>query len=167
MTIRHYLLFSILMFGVCGCSEFGHNKLNLRKGTSSLDTPLAFNYFNTNAPNYYQKRYDSPPGGEDKKSIRNHITREVMDVVDKDFNKFKISLRSDYAYKEIVVKLISLGLSGAGSFAAQHTANVLAAIDTGLKGANDAVNLKAWANDAPEILINQMVALRDPIKAQI
>ena len=169
-SLLKLLTLVLIMTGVTGCSEFGHNNLKLGKGklsSSSIGTPLLFNYRDPNNTNYYQKLFDAAGSDAAKKAIRNDFTLEVMDVIDKDFDRFKKDLRKDYAYKETIVKLISLGLSGAGSLAAKDTANILAAIDTGLKGANDAVNLQAWANDAPEILINEMIALRDPIKAQI
>jgi hypothetical protein len=163
--MRNLLVSCGLVAVICGCSEFRPDiKL---AGPTGLGTALTYDYLHTNSDNYFLKRYQTPPAGEDQKTVRNRILFELMDLVDDDYSRFERALRSDKAYKDVIIKMVSLGLSGGATFAGQTTANILAGIDTGVKGASDAVDLKAWGNNAPEILINKMNADRAAVAAHI
>ena len=90
-----------------------------------------------------------------------------MGIVDNDYAEYEQALRSDRAYKDISVKILSLVLSGAATISSQGAAHTLAAVDTGLKGSSEAVDTAAFRNQAPELLINRMRATRAAIAEQI
>jgi hypothetical protein len=160
--MRMILCLCSIIIASSGCSEF-RPALNLSKPTV-VGTSLTYSYTSTNAGNFFKTAFNQ---AADKKAERNRIIYELMGIIDSDFEKFAIRLRSDRAYKDTIISLVSLGLTGGASLSSKTTANILAAIDTGLKGGNDEVNLNAWGNDAPELLINKMNALRSTIQGRI
>lgn len=153
------VIICVLCFVLCGCSEF-RGRMKLPK--SSLG--YTYDYNTPTNTNYFRKRYEA---ATDKEAERNRIVFELMGAVDEDFSKFERALRSDRAYKDIAVKWTSIGLTAGASLASQGAANILAAIDTGLKGANEAVDKNAFRDNTPEVLINKMRAKRAEMASQI
>ena len=152
---------------ICGCTSELKPRVVVDGGgnvTATIGTALSFDYINSESAKYFWEKYNN---ATDKKSEQNRIIYELMELVDRDFGKFEIALRSDRAYKDITVKIFSLALSGAASLATESTANVLAALDTGLKGASEAIDKEAFQNHGPELLINKMRADRAVIAARI
>jgi hypothetical protein len=150
-----YILFAILMFSLIGCSEMPR-RIDTSQSTA-IGTSLTYEYKNQTATNYFKNAYDK---ASDKKKERNQILFELLGIVDDEFSEFERQLRSDRAYKDVVVKILSLALTGVASLSGESAANTLAAIDTGLKGANEAVDRSAFRDHAPELLINRMRANR-------
>lgn len=144
----------------CQCIQSGSTDLNtICQCEESADTKEC-------DPNYFWNVYNRATTAN-KTAIRDDIMFELMDVVDADYQRFELHLRSDRAYKDFGVKVASLSLTTAASFASEGAAHILAAIDTGLKGASDAVDVSAFNSLAPEIIINQMRADRLDIAAEI
>jgi hypothetical protein len=100
---------------------------------------------------------------KDKKAERNRVLFELLGIVDDEYARFEITLRSDRTLKDILVTIVSLGLTGTATLASEGTAHTLAAIDTGMKGANAAVDSNAFRDKAPELIINTMIqSLKSP-----
>lgn len=102
-----------------------------------------------------------------QKAVRNSILFELMSIVDEDFAEYQKAVRSDRAYKDTLVTITSLALTGTAAAVGGGAAATLAAIDTGIKGANAAIDKNAFNDTAPNILLNQMQTDRDNIAAII
>jgi hypothetical protein len=132
-----------------------------------LGTKTTYAYLNASDASYYLTAYANAQGDEAKRQVRNQVTDEVMHLVDDDFEAFTRHLRSDRAYKNVFVKVISIGLTGAAPFSSGAVAKVLGGIDTGLKGISETVDVEAWGNQAPAILIDTMRAERAKVAKEI
>lgn len=88
-------------------------------------------------------------------------------MVDDEFHDFARRMRSDRAYKDTIAKVASLSLTGTASLVGGNASKTLAAIDTGLKGANAAVDLSVFRDYAPELLVNSMEARRAEVANEI
>ena len=152
-----------------GCSEL--------RGPLSLSDPPSVKIRTTYAyvipeggptpPNYFQTKFDDAKNDTAKKAVRNRIVYELMRLVDDDYGKFEGDLRGDRAYKDTIVKIVSLVLTGGASLAQKTAANTLSALDTGLKGANEAIDANAFRSYTPELLINRMRTNRAEVAAKI
>jgi len=156
------------MVGLIGCSEF-RNDINLKKQEGFLGSKLTYDYETpgkSTAPKYFKDEYTNASAA-DKKAVRNRILFELVGVVDADYNNFEMSLRSDRAYKDTIAQIASLALSGVGVTAGASAARTLAAVDTGLKGANSTIDAEVFRDKASEFLINTMRANRSDVLTKI
>ncbi len=145
--------------------------------TTSLGTQTTYSYVKETDQNkaakdktdgkiYYLEavKADMSP---DNNQARNQIIDELMGLVDDQFESYSRALRDTKATKNILVKIASISLSGAAEFSGQTAAKALTAIDMGLKGGSAVVDVEAWNNQAPEMLINTMRAERAKIATEI
>ena len=114
---------------------------------------------------YYLNAYQAV--GADQVAVRNSIISDLMSIVDHDYFRFEENVRSDRAYKDALVTITSIALTATASAMGGGAAKTLSAIDTGLKGANAAIDKEAFVNQTTVALINQMNADRDSIATTI
>ena len=159
------------VFGLAGCSELwprldiaqvGSNQSNASLGWYKARPPLGlklhYNYSDPSSVDYFRSRYDA---ASDKQAERNSILFELMAIVDEDYSEYEKAVRTDRVYKDSLVAITSLALSGTATAMGGGAAATLAAIDTGIKGANAVVDKNAFSDQAPNILLNQMRTVRD------
>lgn len=151
-----------VILGTFGCSEL-KPRIDVNSG-KILGIPPTYNYKDPTAANYYKTAVVQ---AQDKRGQRNRVIFELMGIIDSDYATYEMALRSDRAYKDIAFKVVSLTLTGVASLAPELTAHRLAAIDTGLKGANESIDTTAFKNQAPELLINRMRANRSAVAQRI
>ena len=151
---------AILTIGLAGCSEL-QPRIDVNKG-SILGIPHSYEYSASGASNYYKTKIKD---AADPKLERNRIIFELLGIIDDNYARYELALRSDRAYKDIGVKILSLALTGAATISG--SSHALAALDTGLKGGSEAVDTAAFRNQTPELLINRMRASRSAIAEQI
>jgi len=159
MASTRSAVLAAVLSALCSCSEF--------RGALEFDeNPLGstYDYVNPYAGNHFRKQYRC---ADDRAAERNRILYELMGIIDDDFSKFERDLRSDRAYKDVLVAWTSISLTGVASLATTGVANILAAVDTGLKGANEAVDRNAFREKGPELLINTMRAQRARVAKNI
>lgn len=156
------LVLLLLAMSLSACSGIRHDPAAVAQ--TSLGTKTTYSYAASDSN--YLAVYEAAPAPS-KVQVRNQITDELMGLIDDEFEQFARRLHSDHAYKNVFVKVASIALTGAAPFSSSSAAKALAGIDTGLKGANEAVDVEAWGNQAPEILINTMRAERSEVAKEI
>ena len=166
---------ALLLCGVMGCSSAGRRDLNYSKPTA-LGANLTYSYIckpiqAKNDPTksitkadvtsqcgdrYFKTAYENATDDKARKVVRNRAIYELLTVIDSDYANFEIDVRFDRSTKDTVVTWISIALTGTASLATKGTANTLAAIDTGMKGADAAFNTNFLRDKSNEILMNSM-----------
>jgi hypothetical protein len=116
---------------------------------------------------YFKAAYQSETDASKQKVIRNRIIYELITVIDDDYAVYEIQIRLDRSWKDIVVSVVSIGLTGTATLAGKGAANTLAAVDTGIKGANAAVDTNLMRDKSTEILLNAMRANRAKVLQDI
>jgi len=152
---------------ICAGGLTGCNTLHPKIDTTSLHTfnmKLTYEYQTPTAPNYFRTLYE---GASDKKVERNRIAFELMSVIDDNYGEFERNLREGKGYKDAFVSITSLILTGAASISTGQAPKILAAVDTGLKGSNAAVDKNLLGDHVPELLINKMRANRATVASSI
>lgn len=152
----------VLVIAVCSCSETPR-KIKF-KNNSNLGLGLTYNYTQPAKSNYFKDRIEH---ASDKKAERNRVIFELMGLIDSEFYHFERYLRSDRAIKDTLATWLSIALTAGAAITGGETGQILAAIDTGFKGANEAVDKNIFKDYATEALLNQMNTRRSEIASQI
>jgi len=141
---------------------------------TGLGTSLRYDYTDTDAVNYFMTCYshasDEAKAGvhlSERAAIRNSILFELMGMVDSEYARFEVNMRADRATKDILIKCFSLGLTGTATFAGGSASQILAGIDTGLKGGSEAWDVNMLGGKASELLNNTMRSERSKVEASI
>ncbi|WP_436817377.1 hypothetical protein [Neorhizobium sp. DT-125] len=104
----------------------------------------------------------------DRRALRNSIVLSAMGSIDIQYAKFSAELTQESQGVPFVATLTSLSLSGAGTLAATKTAKtVLAAVDTGIKGAHAAYDKSILSEKTIQFLQKQMRANRNGVRSSI
>jgi len=160
--IRIVTLFFVVFF--CGCSELPRKSPVAVKaiGTTFAYLPPATNISAVNEPPYFRDVFKGLTNNESaQEAARATVAYDLMRMIDEEYAKFEQNLRSDRDYKSVIVQFTSIGLSSAGALTGtSDVKSILAAIDTGIKGADATVDKTVFREKASEALINQMRASR-------
>jgi methyl-accepting chemotaxis protein len=160
---------------LAGCDTIKHpvdfSKLSLKKMNMGTGTTYRYDYKARDdckaAAEYFRTKYEKAPDPNAQKAVRNRITYELLGLVDESYGHFVREFCKERDAKDILFKVTSLALTGTASLALEPTSQILAAIDTGLKGANEAIDRYAFRDNVTEVLINTMNADRSAVAAQI
>jgi hypothetical protein len=102
------------------------------------------------------------------KRERNRILGELMYIIDVEHGDFERTFRGSKTGFDLTTDLALLGLSGAGAVAGGvHTKTILAAIATGVKGAEVSVDKVVLQQQTVEAILAQMRAAQLRRKAII
>lgn len=144
------------------------------RNTTGLGTALKYDYKDNKAPNYFLTCYERASDNEikgttvrERTAVRNSIMYELMGVVDAEYAEFEVKLRTDRAAKDIAVRWLSLGLTGTAAFSGGSASQILAGIDTGVKGGNEAWDSNMLGGKANDILDNTMRAERAKVEESV
>jgi hypothetical protein len=115
-----------------------------------------------NNTDFFRTAYKNSSTDESaQEKVRASIAYEVMELIDEEYSTYEINLRSDRAYKDSLTQIASIALSSAATVTGtSNLKTILSAIDTGLKGANAAIDTEVYRDKASEALISQMRASR-------
>jgi len=166
---KNFALFfcaGLLATATSGCTTIRKDIKPDALGPLGLSNTFKYSVASVSEASHYLKAYDRAEPAA-KKARRNEILFELLSIVDADFSRFSVALRGDRTFKDLTFKVVSLGLTGVASVASSGAAHTLAAIDTGFKGASEAIDATAFRNHTTEILINKMEADRATIRAEI
>ena len=179
------LWLGVFTIGLTGCSEMWPRLDVQQVGTADqsvswyvakppLGLKLHYSYSESKSPSdsksasvYFRTAYDSVKTDAEKKVVRNSIIFELMAIVDEDYFQYEKSVRSDRAYKDIIVGITSIALTATATGMGGGAAKTLSGIDTGIKGSNALVDKVAFGDEAPNILLNQMRTVRDGVAEKI
>lgn len=115
-------------------------------------------------PISFRAYYDA---ANDKQAARNQIIFDVMSQIDDEYESNLVSLRFERASKDFAVTLTSITLTGVASQAGQSLANLLAAIDTGVKGVDAAFDQAYLEDKTNSLLFSAMRQARAEVRADI
>jgi hypothetical protein len=174
-SLLNSLVLLLCIVPVLGCSELRprvDSEISNKAVAGSVGLPPRYTYVKPDGQNvkaddksYYLNAYTAQ--GADQVAVRNSILSDLMSIVDHDFFRFEEDIRSDRAYKDALVTITSIVLTATATAMGGGAAKTLSAIDTGLKGANAAIDKEAFVNQTTVALINQMNADRDSIATAI
>lgn len=138
------------------------------KSIEALQVQYTYLYLpeNSREAKYFRNAYSSANATE-KPAIRNRIIYELLTAIDDNYFVFESNLRETAGMKDTVVDWLSLTLTGAASISTGGAPRILAAIDTGLKGANASVDKNMLGAMVPTLLINRMRADRSDIEKKL
>jgi hypothetical protein len=138
-------------------------------GKTSLNVPHTFVYSYDTAASANQAFFlTAYANAKDRRAeVRNQILFELMGIIDDEFGRFERALSGTTRTKNFAVSSASMSLTGVATFATGSAAKILAAVDTGLKGINGAVDKDLLAGKASEALIYQMRANRSKVQSAI
>lgn len=113
--------------------------------------------------------YTAPTTSETERfRVRNELVLARMYAIDLRFRDYIIDLSQESRQSNFLLKLIGLGLSGAGAaIEVSATQSILAAIDTGLEGASEAFNRDILVDRTVQVLTTQMQAERARLRTEI
>ena len=111
------------------------------------------------------KKNSSNP--EEQKRIRNEEIDRRLAVIDANFTKFKKKLAQESVKVDFGVSLLGVGVGGAGALGAETASQILSAVSGGLAGAQAAYGKAALYDKALSALLQQMIAGRNTILAEI
>jgi hypothetical protein len=141
-------------------SALGHNLTYIYEckiDTPGSVTPVTRALVSSNCGDrYFKNAYEDASDDTERKIVRDRIIYELLTVIDDDYAVYEIEVRLNRSTKDTIVAIVSIGLTGAASLASKGAANTLAASDTGLKGANAAVDTNFMKDKTTEILLNAM-----------
>jgi len=172
MTILRPIACTVFGIFISGCSELRtkpayvktlvlpmHNFERAEKSKIATTTEPLENFRDA-----YAKAADDAA----RKQLRNRYAFNLLGMVDAEYSDFEKDLRSDRARKDVFVDWTSIALTAAATVTGtSHVKTILAAIDTGLKGANASVDKNVFQQKGTESLINQMRADRAAIADRI
>lgn len=164
------LLFSIVpMF--TGCALFQ------KVGNMGYNEPFEFSSSKVRKHSYltkdFRKDYDGAKdqgaaGEPTARRERDQILGELMFIIDSDHGKFERSLRGGKTSFDLFSDFALLGLTGAAAVTGgAETKAILAAIATGVKGAELSVNKRVFQDQAIEAIQAQMRSAQLLRKSQI
>ena len=104
---------------------------------------------------------------DDKEAARNQIIFDIMSQIDDEYESNLVSLRFERASKDFAVTLTSITLTGVASQAGQSLANLLAAIDTGIKGVDAAFDQAYLEDKTNSLLFSAMRQARAEVREDI
>lgn len=167
------ILLSALV-GAGGCSVDGAQKTfsySLKTNSGELkNTRYSYDESNTEtSAKYFRNVYDAAAGDPAKQRIiRDQILLEMMGVLNENYKQFESNLRDDVTVKNVAIQIASLGTSAAGAaVGSAATKTVLAAITTGLIGANAIVDKQVFFEQSVQALQLQMQSDRAAVQAKI
>jgi len=157
------ILTSVLALGGCATENapLRHEPApDGKRPQSSIGVPRTYKYAESEAsdPRFFLTAYERADA--DKMEVRNRIIVELMGLIDDNYGEFERALSATTRGKNFGVSATSIALTGVASFASGGTANVLAAVDTALKGVSSSVDKDLLAGKATEALVYQMRANR-------
>lgn len=152
----------VLVMALCSCSETPRKIKFASK--ANLGLALTYNYTQPTRTNYFKYRIEN---AGNPKAERNRVIFELMGLIDSEFSQFERHLRSDRALKDTFATWTSIALTAGAAITGGDTGKILSAIDTGFKGANEAVDKNIFKDYATEALLNQMNTKRSELAAQI
>ncbi|MEP6663559.1 MAG: hypothetical protein ABJC04_07830 [Verrucomicrobiota bacterium] len=171
-TEKFYLIASAIMLLLAsGCGTFRNN------GNFGYNEP-----FNFNSPKVRKYSFDSQKfreaydiaktngvaGEAIAKMERNQILGELMLVIDASHGRMERNLRGGKTGFDLLADFAELGLTGAAAVTGgAETKAILAAIATGVKGADLAINKRVFQDQALEAIQAQMRAAQLLRKAEI
>lgn len=158
MRITATLIVTASLMSACATEN---EPLNHRtRPPTNIGVPQSFKYATDDSSTrpYFLTAYEE--AGLRKVEVRNRILIELMGLIDNNYGQFERELSATSRGKNFGVSSTSLVLTGIASFASGGAANVLAAVDTALKGISTAVDKDLLAGKATEALVYQMQANR-------
>lgn len=155
--------FSLLLVAVStGCRYFAPSSARGPAPALTLnDKTLEYNYSDPDKTNFFRKAYADAKTPDAKKNVRNGIIDELMSLIDQNYRNYEVVLRTDKNVKDLGATLASMGLTAAATVAGtEETKTILAAIATGVIGANAAVDKTIFKDFGIESLQFEMQRLR-------
>jgi hypothetical protein len=163
MRLSTFMLSSVLILSGCATENapLRHEPAtDGKRHQTNIGVPRTYKYAESEAtdPRFFLTAYEG--AGTNKHEVRNRIIVELMGLIDDNYGEFERALSATARGKNFGVSTASIALTGVASFASGGTANVLAAIDTALKGISSSVDKDLLAGKATEALVYQMRANR-------
>ncbi len=108
------------------------------------------------------EKYQNPEiAAAERTRIRDKIVYLTAREIDKNYREFKNSFFGERAATETAFDIMQIGLGTAGTIAGGiTTANILAAISTGIAGSRLSFNKNFFKEKSPDLLLSRMDALR-------
>jgi hypothetical protein len=128
---------------------------------------LQYNYTQPADPNYFRKAYTNA-NATNQVLVRNEIVDELIGIVDRNYHEYEIALRESRNTLDLTATLAAMGTSAAGAVVGgEETKTILAAISTGILGADAALNKTVYKELATEAILSEMRKLRAEREANI
>ncbi len=155
------LLF-LLLIAPTGCKHFVPSSANGPTAALILNEKTQeFDYSNPQKTNFFRTVYNNTKPGDEQKAVRNRIIDELMSLIDQNYRNYEVALRTDKNVKDLGTTLASMGLTAAATVAGgEETKTILAAIATGVIGANSVVDKTIFKDFGIETLQFEMQRLR-------
>lgn len=161
IVVQLMLMFALLV----GCAA-------VRDMPPSLDTTFSKNttyvYDDPKDEKFFRTVYSKGTDDNMKQMIRNRIIFELIEKIDIEYGDYTKNVRYQRQFKDIVLDLLGLGFSSAGSFVGGPTVkSILSGVSTGFQGVNTAIDRDIFAQETWQAVVNQMSADRSAVQSTI
>jgi hypothetical protein len=152
---------SVVILLLSGCTSFDGRPSPVLSMTTAVNLVQE-----TYPPNLAISTFNAKAASE-KRAYRDEVIFVYMTAVDARYQNFLIGISKQNKGTNLLLDTLALGLTGGASFAAESTANALAAGAAFTSGTQGKINERLFYEKSLPALVSMMEAERNAIKARI